>query len=309
MCPSSWKLYVDDFPVIDYDTLIATGPDSRYEPLYQSAIGLATGGEDKVSKFDVNVIDFQAIDPIIFPYKRWTDTWDTAMKALDGDFGGKKERRTFGETCKYDHDCSWCLIGMPVPKIDANKNPNECRFDSELDPFSKQPIFNDPSSNRLKSPVGCTVNIEPDCYVEMDYMGSSIKQRKIRTTRQMMWQQPPWNSWQNMLDFFDVNKDNMISDKEIVDYLNNAKGTTKITASGSLNSDEFVIFAGKDSLLEYAEYLQMMSRQALTSHCNSEVTCCGGSDGNWYTDRCSDEMSADIRVDTPEDFRLEQTIS
>ena len=91
--------------------------------------------------------------------------------------------------------------------------------------------------------------------------------------------------------------------------LNNAKGTTKITASGSLNSDEFVIFAGKDSLLEYAEYLQMMSRQALTSHCNSEVTCCGGSDGNWYTDRCSDEMSADIRVDTPEDFRLEQTIS
>ena len=45
-------LYVDDFPVIDYDTLIAAGPDFRYEPLFQSFAGLATGGEDKVSKFD-----------------------------------------------------------------------------------------------------------------------------------------------------------------------------------------------------------------------------------------------------------------
>ena len=66
------------------------------------------------------------------------------MKALDSDYGGKKERRTFGETCRYDHDCSWCLIGMPVPKINANKFPNECRFDSELDPFSEKPIFKDP---------------------------------------------------------------------------------------------------------------------------------------------------------------------
>ena len=122
-------LYVDDFPVIDYDTLIAAGPDSRYEPLFQSFAGLATGGEDKVSKFDTGVVDFQRINPFTFPYKRWTDTWDTAMKALDSDYGGKKERRTFGETCRYDNDCSWCLIGMPVPKINANKFPNECRFD------------------------------------------------------------------------------------------------------------------------------------------------------------------------------------
>ena len=40
-------LYIDDFPVIDYDTLIAAGPDSRYEPLFQSFAGLATGGRIK----------------------------------------------------------------------------------------------------------------------------------------------------------------------------------------------------------------------------------------------------------------------
>jgi hypothetical protein len=302
-------LYVDDFPVIDYDTLVAAGPDSRYEPLFQSSAGLATGGEDKVSKFDINVIDFHTVNPSLFPYKRWTDTWDTAMKALDGDYGGKKERRTFGETCRYDNDCSWCLIGMPVPKINANKYPNECRFDSELDPFSTQPMFNQPSSMRLKSPVGCTVNMEPDCYVQLDYMGSTITQRKIRTMRQMMWQQPPWNSWQNMLEFFDINKDAMISYKEIIGFLHDASQGVKITATGHINDDDFNTFAGKDSLLEYSEYLNTMSRPALTSHCNSEVACCGGNDGNWYTDRCSDEMSADIRVNTPEDFRLEQTVS
>jgi hypothetical protein len=121
-------LYVDDFPVIDYDTLLAQGPDSRYVPFYQYA-----SGEDRAAKFDYEVLDFDVINPSVFPYKRWTETWDTAMKSLDSDYGGKKERRVFGETCKYDDDCSWCLIGMPVLKIDPLRN--ECRFDSEMDPL------------------------------------------------------------------------------------------------------------------------------------------------------------------------------
>ena len=109
-------LYVDDFPVIDYDTLIATGPDSRYEPLYQSAIGLATG-EDKVSKFDVNVIDFQAIDPIIFPYKRWTDDMGYGNESLRWRFWREKGAPNIWRDLQIRSRLFMVLIGMPVQKL------------------------------------------------------------------------------------------------------------------------------------------------------------------------------------------------
>jgi hypothetical protein len=292
-------LYVDDFPVIDYDTLLAQGPDSRYVPFYQYA-----SGEDRAAKFDYEVLDFDVINPSVFPYKRWTETWDTAMKSLDSDYGGKKERRVFGETCKYDDDCSWCLIGMPVLKIDPLRN--ECRFDSEMDPLGGiknneastiEKLFN---PNRAKSPVGCTMNHEGSCYTNLPYMGKSIRQRKVRTVRQMAWQQSPWDNWRNMKDTFDSNKDNQVSYEELVLIRPDSRYPNQ--------RNRFEQFARGDKMLSNLEFLQLMASPALTEHCQREGACCGGSGGNIYTDRCYDEMSADIRIDTPHDYRLEQTV-
>jgi hypothetical protein len=166
-------LYVDDFPAIDYDTLVAQSSNSRYIPFYQYA-----SEDDRAAKFDQEALDFEHIVANTFPYRRWTEAWDTAMKALDSDYGGKKERRVFGETCKYNDDCSWCLIGVPVPKIDPYSS--DCRFDAEPDPFggardSKTLLVEELiEPGRAKSPVGCTNNEEPSCYVHFDFMGKSL---------------------------------------------------------------------------------------------------------------------------------------
>jgi hypothetical protein len=67
-------------------------------------------------------------------------------------------------------------------------------------------------------------------------------------------------------------------------------------------------YAGGDRMLSNLEFLELMGSPALRAHCKREGACCGGREDNYYTDRCNDEMSADIRVDMPHDYRLEQTI-
>jgi hypothetical protein len=296
-------LYVDDFPVIDYDTLIALGEDSRYSPFYQYEASIGAGTEDKASKFDQEIIDFHNIQDeyMSFPYRRWTEQWDSAMKALDSDYGGKKERRVFGERCQYDYDCSWCLIGVPVPTL----GPNQCRFDSELDPFGGRAEDNGVIDKLLhpenaKNPVGCTTTTADSCYTSLGYMGSEIKQRKVRTVRQMQWQQSPWNNWANMKAEFDENKDNQLSFEEV--RKNNLPGFDY-----PAQKTRFDTYAGLDSMLSNIEFLELMASEDLNSHCEADGVCCGGTGGNFYTDRCNDEMSSDIRIKTPFDYRLEQT--